>query len=200
MEDLAALKNVFEDIYENNAWGKGSGPGSAPQNTVEYRLLLERFMRANDVKTVTDLGCGDWQFSRYVDWSGCSYIGFDIVPKLIERNNAEFGRPGIEFRLMTGIDDLPGGDLLIAKEVLQHLPERDVQAYLAFIRSKYRFALLNNSVLPSLHLNHDIQAGACRPLKLNLSPYFAVGAVVLQYGFLADGVYYGNDVFLMMGN
>ena len=29
------------------------------------------------IRTVVDLGCGDWQFSKYVDWRGIEYHGYD---------------------------------------------------------------------------------------------------------------------------
>src|SRR5262249_22676386 len=148
MSDAMPLKGHFERIYEENEWGQGSGPGSSPANTIEYRGFISHFLEANHIRTVTDLGCGDWQFSHLLDLSRVNYLGLDVVEKVVERNRARFGRPNLLFEVFTSLESLPGGDLLLAKEVLQHLPNTVVSDYLAAIRRKYRFALITNSIEP----------------------------------------------------
>ena len=37
-----------------------SGPGSSLENTVEIRDLILETVEQYDIKTVLDLGCGDW--------------------------------------------------------------------------------------------------------------------------------------------
>jgi hypothetical protein len=54
----------------------------------------------------------------------------------------------IEFQLLISTGDLPGGDLLIAKEMLQHLPNKTVTEYIAVIAHRYRFALLTDAIEP----------------------------------------------------
>ena len=128
-------RNAFETIYRNDSWTNGSGPGSAPSSTIEYRGFVERFIVENGVKTVTDLGCGDWQFSRLMDWSQVDYTGFDIVQSVIDANQRNHGAANIRFQRLSNIDELPGGDLLISKEVLQHLPNDVIADYLGHIAS-----------------------------------------------------------------
>jgi SAM-dependent methyltransferase len=65
-------------------WGAGSGPGSASHETIAYRAFLQGFLQWNRVRSVVDLGCGDWQFSRFIDWSGVDYTGVDVVAPVIE--------------------------------------------------------------------------------------------------------------------
>src|SRR5271165_5564077 len=81
-----AASKVFQAIYREGAWGRGSGPGSKPSNTIEYRAFIE----ANGIQAVTDLGCGDWQFSYLIDWSGIEYLGLDLVPEVIAENSKYF--------------------------------------------------------------------------------------------------------------
>ncbi|HAQ05822.1 TPA: SAM-dependent methyltransferase, partial [Candidatus Azambacteria bacterium] len=57
------MQNVFTDIYTKRFWFGGSGSGSLVENTVSYRNFLETFISDNEIKTVLDFGCGDWQFS-----------------------------------------------------------------------------------------------------------------------------------------
>jgi SAM-dependent methyltransferase len=193
------LQEAFGRIYVESQWGKGSGPGSSPSNTIEYRAFVSRFIEANAIRSVTDLGCGDWQFSYLVDWSGLDYLGIDAVPAVVERNQKRFGQPNIQFKVSNSPKDLPGGDLLLSKEVLQHLPNALITAYLEEIRSKYRFALLTNATRPTAQVNVDIAVGDFRPIRLQDPPFCVAGAIVLTYFPFTEGFIWKNDVFLLFG-
>jgi len=67
--------------------------------TGPYRTSLEDFIRANGVRSVLDYGCGDWQFSRLIDWQQALYVGVDVVPKIIEENQRRYGCEQVEFRI-----------------------------------------------------------------------------------------------------
>lgn len=200
MHDVDILRGAFEAIYREDRWSNGSGPGSSPANTIEYRAFLERFLKENAIRSVTDLGCGDWQFSRLVDWSAADYTGLDVVPALVETNAARYGRDGLRFGVFTSLDSLPGGDLLLAKEVLQHLPNAMVAEYLAIIRARYRFALLTNAVEPREQANRVITAGDWRPLRLDQPPFSARGAVVLTYFPQSGSHFWKNSTYLLFGD
>jgi 2-polyprenyl-3-methyl-5-hydroxy-6-metoxy-1,4-benzoquinol methylase len=90
--------------------------------------MLQAFLRDNAVRSVVDVGCGDWQFSRLIDCSGLDYRGFDVVPAVIEAHRAAFGREGVRFDLLEDFAALPEADLVLRKDVLQHLPLPDVEA------------------------------------------------------------------------
>ena len=139
MTNDVSLQSSFQNIYDKNEWGQGSGPGSSPTNTIEYRAFLSRFIAENGIHNLTDLGCGDWQFSRFMDWSNLDYTGFDVVPTIVERNQRLFTLPNVRFEIFTSMEALPGGDLLLAKEVLQHLPNAVIKEYLAAISQKISF-------------------------------------------------------------
>jgi SAM-dependent methyltransferase len=157
-------------------------------------------MHENKVRSVTDLGCGDWQFSHLIDWNDITYTGFDIVPHLIDANRKKYSKTNISFSVFNSIENLPGGDLLLCKEVLQHLPNATVTEYLQQIRKKYRWALITNFVEPGSQLtNTDIHPGRSRPLRLELAPFRSPGAVVFTY-YPQDGArFFKNHVFLMLG-
>src|SRR5215831_10339636 len=86
----AAITNqqIFSDVYQSHSWlgDSRSGPGSDPERTVEYRRLLQQFLREHEIRRVLDLGCGDWSFSRLIDWDGISYVGVDVVASVINNN------------------------------------------------------------------------------------------------------------------
>jgi SAM-dependent methyltransferase len=193
------LRNAFERVYRDSEWGHGSGPGSSPANTIEYRAFVSRFIEANGIRSVTDLGCGDWQFSHLMDWSGVEYLGFDVVPEIVERNRSRFSQPNLRFEVFASVEALPGGDLLLAKEVLQHLPNSSINEYLDAIRQKYRFALLTNSTEPWNLANREIEPGGFRPIRLEKPPFSAPGAIVFTYFPQAPTYIFKNAVFLMLG-
>ncbi len=199
MTDTSSMRRVFEDIYKGDQWTNGSGPGSHPDNTIEYSAFLARFIEANAIASVTDLGCGDWQFSRHFDWSRVKYVGYDIVPSIVERNRQSYGAPGIDFRVFEDIQALPGGDLLICKEVLQHLPNSMIADYLRFIAKAYRFSLFTNMIEPEELANSDIEVGGGRCLRLERAPFHAVGAIVFSYFPQRRSQFWKNGVFLIRG-
>jgi SAM-dependent methyltransferase len=176
MFDSAEAREAFGRIYATDEWTGGSGQGSRVAATQRYRAVLETIVGAVDVRSVVDVGCGDWEFSQLVDWSGVSYLGLDVVPDVIERNRARFGGPRVAFELRDGVNEsLPTSDLLICKDVLQHWPIDAIRQFLATTRSAHRYVLLTNDVssvhCPPERLNSDVPVGGWRTIDLELSPF-----------------------------
>jgi SAM-dependent methyltransferase len=207
-EDLmtAVTTEAFRSIYRNNTWAMGqskSGPGSDPGPTRSYRRFLKRFLRQREVRSVVDLGCGDWTSTRLIDWSDIDYLGLDVVPEVIQGNCRQYGRPGVRFDVadLAGEDELPPADLAICKEVLQHLPNADVLRVLGKLGS-FKMALLVNDRQGSYECtwrnlwrgrpfdgtNGDVEPGGYRPLQLLEDPFNLNAEVVLRYrcGFNED--------------
>jgi SAM-dependent methyltransferase len=199
--DPKVMAETFDHIYKSAVWGadaegKGtSGGGSTLRNTAVYRTFLQQFMQDNNIKSVVDAGCGDWEFSQALDWTGIDYKGFDIVPSVVEQDTAKFGKPNIQFFAANIVDaDLPPADLLLCKEVLQHLPTKDVQKFLAQL-PKYKHVLLTNGIDPVTFTsdNHDIQVGDYRALDVTAPPFDQKGIKVLNYW---DGVHMHQVVYI----
>ena len=173
---------IFDSIYASNAWHAGSGIGSTEENTRQYRWFLQNFLRANNIKSVLDVGCGDWQHSRHIDWSGIEYLGID-VSAVVLAGTRNFTRPGITFEQLNAITDpLPSVDLLVTKDVLQHWSNADILAFLPKLTSA-RMALITNGFHPDgmPRLNADITAGLWRPVDLRLPPFNLPGAYVFWF-------------------
>lgn len=119
-------------------------------------------MRRRHIRSVVDLGCGDWQFSRYIDWSDMTYVGVEVVPSVVERNQHEFGNSNIRFQIFELLAKLPTADLLVCKDVLQHLPNVTVKSYLGAFRNKFKFSLITNDEEPVNLQNIDIDIGGWR--------------------------------------
>ena len=175
-----SMKESFSSVYARDDWQGGSGRGSTPENTVEYRALIERFLQTHDIKRVVDIGCGDWQFSRLITWGEIDYLGIDTVPAVIEANRQRYG---LRYRfecLDVTRDTLPPGDVVILKDVLQHWPNNTIQAFLPRLE-QYRFAIVTNCAYESPLLNSDIAMTGFRPLDLREFPFFLEAEELLRY-------------------
>ncbi|MGD0142845.1 MAG: class I SAM-dependent methyltransferase [Rhizomicrobium sp.] len=172
-------KDVFNRIYSNDLWRHGSGAGSTEKNTVSYRWFIQNFIRSNNILSVVDIGCGDWQFSRLIDWGHTKYLGLD-VSDVVLANTTKFSRPGIEFREMDALTDpLPTAELAIVKDVLQHWGNDDILNFIPKL-SAFRMALITNSFHPAglQDKNKDIPTGGWRTVDLAAEPFKLKGQYV----------------------
>jgi SAM-dependent methyltransferase len=175
-------KSIFNRIYHEHLWGQGSGPGSSFDNTVEYRGFLQQFMKTNQIKSVVDIGCGDWQFSQHIDWSGIRYIGLD-VSDVVLANTRSFATDGIEFHEFDALSGvLPSADLAIMKDVLQHWSNADILAFLPKLKTFDRVLITNGFPEHAMRqLNADIRPGEYRSIDLSLPPFNLKGSFVFWY-------------------
>lgn len=158
---------IFSHIYDKNIWG-GSGGGSSPENTVEYRAFLQNFLKEKNIKSVVDYGCGDWGFSRLMDWSLVEYFGIDCVNSVIQKNHTKYSSPNIHFYLYHENVGM-GGDLLILKDVLQHWSNADIVSFLDKNATRFKYTLITNTQSQSFD-NEDIETGQTRGLSAKFEP------------------------------
>jgi SAM-dependent methyltransferase len=186
------LIRTFNGIYASGKWaksgdGKGtSGPGSSLEATAEYRAFLENFIKTHDVKSVVDAGCGDWSFSSKINWGQAHYTGFDISTDVIDDVRKRHGNKAVQFEVGNITESLPSADLLLCKDVLQHLPNELV---LKFIKNnlktgKYKWAIITNDRQAG---NGDIAPGEHRPIDLGKPPFEVKALVDLPINFLDGG-------------
>lgn len=188
---------AFSKIYDRHTW-KGrslSGPGSDAERTHEFRVLLAQFMKEHGIQSVVDLGCGDWSYSQLIDWTGISYTGIDTVDTVVEKNQRLHAQDNISFLCRDAAQqDLPSADLIIVKEVLQHLPNKDVQTILSKLQA-FRYAIFVNDVShhirgswrklwrwqPICPTNTDVAPGGYRLLALQKPPFNLAAMRLLTY-------------------
>jgi SAM-dependent methyltransferase len=182
------LTHTFNRIYAEGVWGRDdtgkgtSGSGSTVEITREYRAYVEDFMKKHGIKSVVDAGCGDWTFSSAMNWGGASYLGIDIASDVIAANRKRYETATIKFQVGDITENLPSADLLISKDVLQHLSNHLVQK---FIRNnlrtgKYRWVILTNDRGAQ---NHDVESGGYRAIDLAAQPFDVRGLVDLPIKF-----------------
>lgn len=182
------LTDTFNDIYAEGTWGKDvagkgtSGTGSTLEITREYRAYIEDFLKKHSITSVVDAGCGDWGFSSAVDWGDASYLGIDIASDVIAavRRNHEKGK--IRFQVGDITDELPAADLLISKDVLQHLSNALVHKFIRnnLRKGKYKWVILTNDRGSE---NRDVANGGYRAIDLAAPPFEVRGLVDLPITF-----------------
>ena len=183
-----SLTNTFNHIYAEGIWGRDdtgkgiSGSGSTLEITREYRAYVEDFMKKHAVKSVVDAGCGDWSFSSAMDWGDASYLGVDIASDIVEANRKKYESNKIRFQVGDITDELPAADLLISKDVLQHLSNELVHTFIRnnLKQGKYKWAILTNDRGSG---NQDIPSGSYRAIDLSAPPFEVQGLVDLPIRF-----------------
>jgi hypothetical protein len=140
----------FSNLYASGGWGKvPSGGGSTPENTVQYRKFLIDFINENNIQTVWDYGCGDWTFSKLIDWGKVKYNGIEVVKKLVDQLNNKYKKTNIKFFYITQKNFknfyAKQGDLLIIKDVLQHWYNDEIVDFLDNVIPNFRFIIVTNS-------------------------------------------------------
>jgi hypothetical protein len=183
---LRPVEARFAGIYRSNAWRGGesaSGPGSSLAATAGLRAELPALLARLSCRSLLDAPCGDVHWLRSVELPAITYTGVDVVPEVITRNRAELTLAGRTFVCLNLCDgDLPRADLILCRDGLVHLSNRDVQRALANFRRSGATYLLTTHFPHELG-NPPIATGAWRPLNLEQPPFSLPPPLLV----LADG-------------
>jgi hypothetical protein len=145
------IEQTFDKIYEANHWGGGrgdfcSGSGSADTFAEPYCELVRAFIAQHELKTVVDLGCGDFRVGRKICSPSIRYLGVDIVSSLTQRLNSVFGSEKTAFHQLNIVTQAPpDGDLCLIRQVLQHLSNSEIAQVLRNVQ-KYAYAIITEHV------------------------------------------------------
>jgi hypothetical protein len=176
----------FTRIYDKKLWLKVapainadkslSGYGSTLESTKVLRHALEGFLSQIEARRLLDIPCGDFNWMRAVQFPpGMEYIGGDVVPPLIARLKACYGRGDTASRRLFRVfditkDEFDPADVWLCKDCIQHLSNRDIIAALRnFCNSSVEFALISNHT--DVKENIDIPTGHFRHVDLTLPPF-----------------------------
>lgn len=89
------------------------GFGSRVEQTVIQRACLAEWAKKYNIKTVNDIGAGDLNWIKLVDWD-VEYQGYDLVPR---------HESVIQFDITQEVP--PPADMLLCIWVLNHFPENE---------------------------------------------------------------------------
>ncbi len=149
-------KEAMEQVYALNLWGgrEGelySGSGShLPALVDPYVAHVVDFLQGFPKPLVVcDLGCGDFNVGNQLHPYAAHYHAVDIVPALIELNQSVFKATNLSFNCLDiANDELPEGDCLLLRQVLQHLSNPEIQKIITKLY-QYKYLIITE------HVPHD---------------------------------------------
>ena len=144
-----------------------------------------------------DVGRGDWAWTQHVRFANRRYAGFDVVPELVQKLERDHGSDLVSFAVADdGWTNLPDADLLLVKDLLQHLSTERVTRFMTDVLPRYRLALITNDVaryhltrwpLPWTRravgiVNSAIADGGWRPHDVTQPPFSIAAKPLLTFG------------------
>jgi len=180
-------KYTFSEIYRSNIWGDAeskSGAGSTELATREIRAHLPIIFSQWKLSNIIDAPCGDYNWFKLILLDqNMSYIGIDIVPDLIAENKRKHADPHHRFLLADiTTDSLPTGDILMCRDCLIHLSNKDIFKFLRnFIASGTPFLLTSTYKNEANFSNEDILTGEVRSIDLFSPPFSLPSDVVYRF-------------------
>jgi SAM-dependent methyltransferase len=145
-------RETFTTIYQERLFGDSpgekfySGSGSTGRFADAYYKLVEDLVHEKGIRSLVDLGCGDFRIGARLAPLVEKYTGIDIVPDLIDHNQANYGSERVSFVCLDIVDDpLPAGDLCLLRQVLQHLNNAEISTVLQKLTT-YKWVLVTENV------------------------------------------------------
>jgi 2-polyprenyl-3-methyl-5-hydroxy-6-metoxy-1,4-benzoquinol methylase len=176
----ARTQEIFSEIYEKYLWGKSenpehgyySGAGSHDKNiTTVYLDNVGVFLKSLPTKpNVVDLGCGDFSVGSQIRAYCNNFVACDIVPQLIEHNKQKYVDLNVDFRVLNLVtDELPVGDIIFIRQVLQHLSNEQIQKIIPKLHLNYSYLFLTEHlpISKSFSRNLDMPTGPYIRLAFN---------------------------------
>jgi hypothetical protein len=170
-------QEVFVEIYERNLWESAesrSGIGSEAIATENIRrhlpVILERF----SIRSILDAPCGDFNWMRLVALpAGVSYVGWDIVPQVIDANRGKYADAQHEFAVSNMLSDpFPRVDLMMCRDCLFHFSHADIRRTLQnFVAADIPFLFTTTHSGRDESTNTDIETGYFRRIDLFCAPF-----------------------------
>jgi hypothetical protein len=163
-------------VYKRGLWKQGnslSGVGSEGVLAERYVAFVLNYARARGLRSVLDGGCGDFSVGSKLAPAFVRYSAMDVSSHIIDINRRRYSGPDwqhVRFAVadMT-TDDMPAADLVLIRQVLQHLTNSQIEKILRNLEAgRWRRALISESVhdpannqVPNLDLpSHSVRTRA----------------------------------------
>jgi len=123
---------AFDEIYRRGIWSQSkdepSGGGSYGDLADRYVAAVLGFIQEQGVRSVLDIGCGDFNIGARIAPHVHAYYAYDVSAEIISRNRQRFAElPNVAFRCANACsDELPRADLVTIRQVLQHLTNTQI--------------------------------------------------------------------------
>ncbi len=169
-----SIEDTFQEIYQKNHWSGEtsiSGQGSDDDQTREIIAQIPLLVQELAIKRILDVPCGDFNWFGKMEMPLKSYLGGDIIPEIIEKNNLRFKNDIYRFLELDLIKDpLPQADMLLCRDCLVHLSNAMILDVLTNIK-KSNITYLLTTTFPECDENVDIITGDWRIINLEKPPF-----------------------------
>lgn len=173
-------KDAFSKVYKDGIWSGTlpddstfhSGEGSRDATVIApYVLAVTGHLTdlGPDV-TVADIGCGDFNVGRQIAPSAGRYCAFDIVPELIDHLKETEATDRLTFHVLDLAEDpLPKADVILVRQVLQHLSNADIATFAAKVPAICKNLIVTEHLpsSPDFKPNMEHQSGPGIRLGIN---------------------------------
>ncbi|WP_299101266.1 class I SAM-dependent methyltransferase [uncultured Winogradskyella sp.] len=195
------IKETFTIINESNYWRSEesvSGDGSELAVTQPLISELQLFLAKQNIKSMLDIPCGDFNWMQHTNLQNIKYIGGDIVENLIAENNFNHGNASINFSVLDLTkDSLPKVDVIFCRDCLVHLSFKEIYKALVNIKKSESKYLLTTSFY-NCDSNRDIITGQWRKLNFELFPfYFKKPIYVIDEKYTMKGQKYADKTMCL---
>jgi hypothetical protein len=179
------METIFTNIYECKIWGDNgcceyngsSGQGSLiDYNINNYIPFLKKFLMDNNIKSIVDLGCGDFKCGKLIyDDLDIVYFGYDAYKKIIDYHLSKYLLPNkytfTHLDFFNYKENITTGELCILKDVLQHWSLDNIYHFLDYLieNKRFKYILICNCSFQTQD-NTDIINGEFRPLSCDYLP------------------------------
>lgn len=178
-EDLAkkikrkiACEYITEYYYgHESVCGEGSTIDSAKDIIAQLPNIFSEFK----ISSLLDIGCGDFNWMRFIDISNIEYEGWDYNKILIDNNNATY--PSLKFLYKDAVESTPDKfDAILCRDVIFHLSfENAIKLINNFKISGSKYLI--STSFPDVKVNVDLtdveknRELGFRKINLSLPPY-----------------------------
>lgn len=183
-------KKRFSEVYRLNLWGSPesrSGRGSekrvaAPDRKFLYDSINRHYSsRASQTNlTIIDAPCGDFNWMPALlaaleeKFASVTYHGFDIVPSAIKTLRQRWAsRPNYHFHHSDLVESVPAqGDVLICRDLLNHVSLRDGQRVLSnLLASHTPLLVISNNAATNSNAASPGDGGGSRFVDITKAPF-----------------------------
>src|SRR4051812_22830254 len=125
-------KVAFTAIHDQRLLGQHettAGMTARVMSTRNVRKGLDNLIKGGFIKSMIDVGCGDFNWPSALALRGCNYLGIDIVDEFITANRQRYAAPNIHFEEMDIVAQVPPRvDLVLVRDTFGHFSATDIVA------------------------------------------------------------------------
>jgi SAM-dependent methyltransferase len=157
METATERPHEADSLAECGGWisgvvrrmrGAPRGPALSGYDAA-YAESVNQFIDNMRIKSVVELGCGDFRVGRAIAESGVRYTGVDRAASVVERNRHLHESRKVRFLVGDALrDELPDGELCLVGELFRRLANAEIRLMLLRLK-KYRYVMFTDRRPPA---------------------------------------------------